>query len=103
LLNEINKKKRIFTLLDLKNGFHQIHVHKDLIKYFLITIPDGQYEYTRLPFSYCEALAEFQKRIVQILNPLIREDKVIVYINDILFPMETIEQNLVTLEKVLIT
>jgi len=40
---------------------------------------------------------------VQILNPLIKEDKIIVYIDDILIPTETIEQNLASLEKVLIT
>jgi len=77
-------------------------VHKNLTKYFSFVIPDGQYKYTRLSFGYCEAPTEFQKRIVQILNPLIREDKVIVYIDDILIPTRTIEQNLATLEKVLI-
>jgi len=96
-------KKEIFTLLDMKDGFHQIKVHEDSTKYFSFATPDGQYEYTRLPFGYCEAPAEFQKRIVQILNPLIRDDKIIVYIDDILIPTESVEQNLSTLEEVLKT
>lgn len=94
--------KSIFTLLDLKDGFHQIKVHPEHTKYFAFATPDGQYEYTRLPFAFCEAPAEFQKRVVQILQPLIRQDKVIVYIDDILIPSDTIAQNLLVLKEVLI-
>lgn len=94
--------KKFFTLLDLKDGFHQIAVHEDSTKYFSFATPDGQYEFKRLPFGYCEAPAEFQKRIVQILNPLIREDKVIVYIDDILIVTENIDENLLVLEDVLL-
>lgn len=59
--------KSVFTLLDLKDGFHQIKVHPDHSKYFAFATPDGQFEFSRLPFGYCEALAEFQKRLVHIL------------------------------------
>lgn len=69
--------KSIFTLLDLKDGFHHIPIHPDHTKYFSFATPDGQYEYLHLPFGFCEAPAEFQKHLV-ILQPLIREDKVIV-------------------------
>lgn len=40
----------------------------------------------RLSFGFCKAPAEFQRRIVHVLQPLIRLDKVIVYIDDILIP-----------------
>lgn len=88
--------------MDLKDGFHQIKVHPDDTKYFAFVTPDGQFEYTRLPFGFCDAPAEFQKRVMQILQPFIREDKVIVYIDDILIPSETVESNLETLKQVLI-
>jgi len=91
--------KTVFTLLDLKDGFHHIKIHPDFTKYFAFATPDGQFEYLRLPFGFCEAPAEFQRRIVQILRPLIREDNVIVYIDDILIPSTSIEENLDTLEK----
>jgi len=54
--------KRVFTLLDLKDGFHQIRVHPDHCKYFSFATPDGQYEYNSLPFGFCESPAEFQRR-----------------------------------------
>jgi len=93
--------KSVFSLLDLKDGFHQIKVHEESSKYFSFATPDGQFEYTRLPFGYSEAPAEFQKRIIQILNPLIRQDKIIVYIDDILVPTESVDENLQVLKETL--
>jgi len=95
--------KSVFTLLDLKDGFHQISVHPDDTEYFAFATPDGHFEYTRLPFGYCDSPAEFQKRIVQILQPFIRNDKVIVYIDDILIAIETVQENLEVLRHVLKT
>jgi len=94
--------KTVFTLIDLKDGFHQIKVHENSTKYFAFATPDGQFEYTRLPFGYSEAPAEFQKRIIQILNPLIRQDKIIVYIDDILIPSKSADENLQTLKETLV-
>lgn len=51
--------KTVFTLLDLKDGFHHIKIHPDFTKYFAFATPDGQFEYLRLPFGFCEAPAEF--------------------------------------------
>lgn len=85
--------KAVFTFLDLKDGFHQIKVHPDCTKYFAFAMPDGQFEYLRLPFGFFESPAEFQKRIVLILQPLIRANKILVYIDDILIASNTTEEN----------
>jgi len=94
--------KQVFTLLDLRDSFHQIRVHEDSTKYFSFATPDGQYEFKRLPFGFCESPAEFQKRLVQILQPLIRSDRILVYIDDVLIPSVTVEQNLQILREVLL-
>lgn len=94
--------KNIFTLLDLKDGFYNIKIHPEYTKFFAFATPDGQYEYNRLPFGYCEAPAEFEKRLLMILQPLIKEDKVIIYIGDILIPTYTVLENLDILKQVLI-
>jgi len=86
--------KSVFTFLDLKDSFYQIGVSEDSTKYFAFATPDGQYEYKRLPFGYSEAPAEFQKRLRQILEPWIRADKIIVYMDDVLIPSNSVEQNL---------
>jgi len=88
-------------LLDLKDSFHQIRVHEDSTKYFSFATPDGQFEYRKLPFGYSE-LTEFQKRILQVLDSLIREEKIIVYIDDILIAAETIEENISIIERTII-
>jgi len=94
--------KTVFTLLDIKDGFHNIKIHSDHTQYFSFATPDGQYEYTKLPFGYCEAPAEFQKRLIMILRSLIEKDKIIVYIDDILIPTETINENLEILKETLL-
>jgi len=91
----------VFTLLDLKDGFHNIKLHPDVTKYFAFATPDGQFEYTRLPFGFCESPAEFQKRLVHILQPFIRNDTAIVYIDDILLPSHTISDNLQSIRLIL--
>lgn len=94
--------KSIFSILDLKDGFHNIKIHPDHTKFFAFATPDGQYEFNRLPFGYCEAPAEFEKRLFMILQSLIKEDKIIVYIDDILIPSFSVYDNLDTLKRVLL-
>jgi len=94
--------KKFFTKLDLKDSFHQIKIHPEFTKYFAFATPSGQYEYLRLPFVFSEAPAEFQKRILHVFNDLIRENKLLIYIDDLLIASVNIEENLEILEKVLI-
>lgn len=49
-----------------------------------------------------EAPAEFKKRILHVFNDLIRENKLLIYIDDLLIALVNIEENLKILEKVLI-
>lgn len=64
--------------------------------------PDGQFELNRLPFGFCEAPAKFQKRIINILQPLIRDGKILIYIDDIIIATQSVEANLEILREVLI-
>lgn len=93
--------KSIYTLLDLKDDFHQIKIYPSHTKYFAFATPDRQYKYLRLPFGFCETPAKFQKRLVMILQPLIKADEILVYIDDILIPSSTVEENIDTLKQVL--
>jgi len=76
-------------------------LHPDATKYFAFATPDGQFEYTRLPFGFCESPVEFQKRLVHILQPFIRNDTAIVYIDDILLPSHTVSENLQSIHLIL--
>jgi len=54
-----------------------------------------------LPFGYCEAPAEFQKRLINILEELIQGGKIIIYM-DMLIPSRTVADNLSVLKQVMI-
>ncbi|XP_011699701.1 PREDICTED: uncharacterized protein K02A2.6-like, partial [Wasmannia auropunctata] len=94
--------KCVYSKLDLKDGFHQIDIHPEDTKYFAFSVPHGQFEYIKMPFGYSEAPAKFQKRIYHILDPLIRSEKILVYMDDILIATSTIDENLEVLEEVLL-
>lgn len=92
--------KRYFTKLDLKNGFYHIRVAERSIKYTAFTTPFGQYEFRYMPFGLKVAPPRFQRYINQILVELIRQTKVVAYMDDILVISETVEQHLEILKDV---
>lgn len=95
--------KIVFTLLKLKHGFHKINMDSYNIKYFSFSTPDGlQFTSTRLAFDFSEAPMEFHTYLSHILKQLIQDNKVIVYIDDILIYSDSIDTNLATLREVLI-
>jgi len=102
--NHLNSSygKKYFTKLDLKDGFHQIAIHPDSTKYFSFTTHYGQYKYLKLSFGFSETPAEFQKRILNIFCDLIRDGKVLVYIDDLLIVTENADENLIILQQVLV-
>lgn len=93
--------KQFFTKLDLKNGYFHVFMHEDSIKYTSFTTPMGQFEWQRMPFGLRNAPAVFQRFIYRILNDLIRESKVLVYMDDILIATKDSESHFEILKEVL--
>lgn len=75
--------KKYFSKLDLRNGFY-IKMSDESIKYTAFATPFGQFEFVRMPFGLKVAPSRFQRYINQVLSELIRELKVVVYMDDIL-------------------
>lgn len=63
-------KARIFTVLDAKDGFHQVKL--DDASSYLTTFwtPFGRYRYLRMPFGISSAPEEFQRRMHAVLQGL---------------------------------
>lgn len=90
----------LFTSLDLASGYHQIPIAEQSREKTAFVTPDGQYEYTRMPFGLANAPAVFQRAIHKILSKS-KAGYVIIYMDDILIPSKDFEEGLLRLEEVL--
>jgi len=59
-----------FSVIDLKDAFHQLELHPDCRKYFVITTHRGYFRYKRLPFGINVAPLLFQKFMDTILKDI---------------------------------
>ena len=88
------RNKKLFTKLDLRNGFHHIRVAESSIKYTSFSTPLGQFEYLRMPFGLTNASWVFQRYINAIFSDLIWKGQVLVYLDDnILIATDTVEEH----------
>jgi len=93
-------KATIFSKLDLKKG------------YYLIRIAEGEewktafksryalYEYTMMPFGLCNAPSMFQSMINDVFRDML-DVRVIAYMDDILIYMETVEEPVALVRRVM--
>lgn len=93
--------KRYFTCLDLKNGFYHVELTEESKKYTSFVTNSGQYEFNRLPFGYANSPAVFVKFINKVLDPFIRDGRIVVFIDDMLIASVDIQEHLRTLKDVL--
>ncbi|CAK1548125.1 unnamed protein product [Leptosia nina] len=91
-----------FSSLDMASGFHQIKIHEDSIERTAFVTPTGQYEFLTMPFGLKNAPQVFQRAISTALKPL-NDDRVLVYMDDVLSASVTIEEGLSRLDKLLDT
>lgn len=95
------RDKQYFTCLDLRNGFHHVRVAEPSIKLTAFITPLGQFEYLRMPFGLTNAPRVFQRFIYGIFSDLIHQDKILLYIDDILIATKEIDEHLEILKEVL--
>lgn len=92
-------EKRYFSLLDLRDGFHQISVAEESIKYTAFVTPFGQYEYCKMPFGLKTAPLKFQRYVNDVLADLIKTGDIVAYMDDFLIATRTIEEHFEVLRK----
>lgn len=98
---DLLKNKKHFTTLDLKSGFHHVRLSEDSCQYTFFITPMGQFEWTRLPFGICNGPSVFCRFVNKIFQPLIKSQKILIYIDDILIATTTIEENILIFFEVL--
>jgi hypothetical protein len=77
---------KVFSVLDLKDGFFHLNVNKDSIKYTAFVTHHGQFEFKRAPFGLSVCPQYFMRFISIIFRDLIKKGIVMIFIDDILIP-----------------
>ena len=83
---------RVFTKLDLAQGYHQIAMAEDSIAKTAFCTHLGQWEFVVMPFGLCNAPSTFQR----LMNKVFAEEInsfVLVYLDDILVYSRSIEEH----------
>ena len=101
LLDALGESK-VFSTLDLKQGYHQIQLTESDIPKTAFNTPFGHYEYVVLPFGLTNAPSAFQNYMNDVLRPYIGIS-CLVYLDDIIVFSKTHEDHIKHLREVLIT
>jgi hypothetical protein len=99
-LRERLAKARIFSLIDLKNGYNLIRIKEGDEWKTAFRTRYGLFEYTVMPFGLCNAPGTFQSMINEVLRDLL-DDGTVVYIDDILIYSENEEEHTALVQEVL--
>ncbi|KAK9739910.1 Retroviral aspartyl protease [Popillia japonica] len=95
------KDKKVFTKLDLRSAFHHVKLTENSCKYTAFVTCFGQFEYTKLPFGFCNSPSIFSRYINLLFKKLLRDNEICIFLDDILIATQTVEENLDILKKVL--
>ena len=85
-------KNKVFSKIDLANGYYQVKMHPDSIKYTIFISEFGKHEYLAMPMGLKNAGSTFQRIMDKVLENLI-EEICFVYLDDIIIFSEDIESH----------
>lgn len=94
------KEYTIFSTMDLVCGYWQFPMDIEDMDKTAFICRAGLYRFRKMPFGLKNAPAIFQRTMNHLLQDLIAEKKVKVYLDDVLVYSKTMEEHVVTLERV---
>ncbi|GFV10968.1 transposon Tf2-6 polyprotein [Trichonephila clavipes] len=92
---------KIFTTLDLKNGFFHVAVNERSRKFTSFVTHNGQYQFRRMPFGLSTCPSTFMRYINAMFRHLISKSIVLPYMDDVVIPAANESQALEYLKIVL--
>ena len=85
---------RFFSTMDLKSGFWQVKMAKDSQQHTAFTVGSmGVFEFLRMPYGICNALATFQRLMQNCLGEL-NLTYALIYLDDVIVFSRTEEEHL---------
>jgi len=99
VIQEIGSRK-IFSVMDLKSGYHQFRLSEKAKKLCHMCTQDGVFRFEVLGFGLRNAVAFFQAEMQKILKAGIERGTVRVYVDDIIIATDTEEEHLEELQYV---
>jgi hypothetical protein len=94
------QKGVLFSTLDLKCGYWQVHLKEECKKYTAFSTPNGHYEFNRIPFGLTNAPATFQRLMNMVLAQYVNVF-VKVYLDDVIIYSTSIEEHTMHIKLVL--
>lgn len=76
---DLLQNARYFSTLDLRNGFFHVPIDKNSQKYTAFIVPDGHYEFLKVPFGLCNSPSVFQRFINATFSGAIRDKIILTY------------------------
>ncbi|GFU71913.1 hypothetical protein TNCV_1052601 [Trichonephila clavipes] len=84
-----------------KNGFFHVDVNEDCKHLTSFVVPDGQFEFNKVPFGLSTSPSVFQRYVYSIFRELMRKGIVIIYMDDLVIPAKDEKEGLEKLREVL--
>ena len=94
-------KKRIFMKMDLHWGYNNVRIKEGDEWKVAFSTPEGSFEPTVMFFGLTNLSATFQAMMNDLLRDLVMEEKVAVFIDDVMVATETEEEHDEIVEEVL--
>ncbi|GFX07909.1 retrovirus-related Pol polyprotein from transposon 412 [Trichonephila clavipes] len=85
---------KVYSTLDLRNGFFHVDVDENCRKYTSFIVPDGQFEFNKVPFGLSTSPGVFQRYVSSIFRDLTRKGIVISYLDDLIIPGKNEQEGL---------
>ena len=92
------KGAKVFSTIDLRQGYHHIGLAPESIPKTAFTTPFGKWEFLKVPFGLSQAPAYFMALINEVMQGC--ESFAVVYMDDILVFSDSEEEHLKHLEKI---